>query len=266
MISGTSLRARRERTPEANVSDAAEYDRIGDRYSEAKQQPFRLHLEAYTLERLAGDVDGLRVVDFACGDGFYTRRFKKRGAAEVIGVELSAEMVSLARRAEEVEPLGCRYRHGDAADAGDLGAFDLVVASYLFNYASTRDELRRFCEAAARSLKLGGRLLGVNDFTDDGRSDVRDFTAHGFRKIGPAPYVEGAPITYEFLLPEGRSFAITNYYWRPESYVDALKAAGFREVSWVPFEPSAESRSGFPPGFFDDLLAARPLAALQAHR
>lgn len=248
------------------MSDAAEYDRIGDRYSEAKQQPFRLHLEAYTLEKLAGDVSGARIIDFACGDGFYTRRFMKRGAAEAIGVELSAEMVRLARTAEEIEPLGCRYRHGDAADVADLGSFDLVIAAYLFNYASSRDELRRFCEAAARILRPGGRLLGVNDFTDDGISGTRDYAAHGFRKIGPVPYAEGAPITYEFLLPEGRSFSITNYYWRPETYLDALRDAGFHEASWVPFEPSLEARSSFRPGFFEDLLAGRPLAALHARR
>jgi toxoflavin synthase len=246
------------------VSNAAEYDRIGDRYSEAKQQPFRLHLEAYTLEKLAGDVSGARIVDFACGDGFYTRRFKKRGAAEAVGIELSAEMVSLACRAEAVEPLGCRYRHGDAADAGDLGHFDLVIAAYLFNYASSRAELRRFCEAAARSLRPGGRLLGVNDFTDDGITGERDFSSHGFRKVGPAPYAEGSPISYEFLLPEGRSFSITNFYWRPETYLEALREAGFQEVSWTHFEPSPEGRDSFRAGFFEDLLARRPLAAIAA--
>ena len=248
------------------MGEPAEYDRIGDRYSEAKQQPFRIHLEAYTLEWLAGDVRGARVVDFACGDGFYSRRFKRRGAAETIGVDASAEMVALARDAEEIEPLGCRYRHGDVADVGELGAFDLVIAAYLLNYASTRDELRRFCAVAAGNLRPGGRLLGVNDFTDDGATGVRSFTTHGFRKIGPAPYVEGAPITYEFILPEGRSFAITNYYWRPETYAAELCAAGFSSVAWHPFELSDEGRAAFPAGFFDDLLAARPLAALEARK
>ena len=248
------------------MDEPAEYDRIGDRYSEAKQQPFRIHLEAYTLEKLARDVRGARVVDFACGDGFYSRRFKKRGAAETIGIDASAEMVALGRLAEDAEPIGCRYRHGDVAEVGDLGSFDLVVAAYLLNYASTRDELRRFCDVAARNLRPGGRLLGVNDFTDDGTGGVRAFTAHGFRKIGPEPYVEGTPITYQFILPEGRSFAITNYYWRPETYAAELRAAGFSSVAWHQFELSDDGRAAFPAGFFDDLLAARPLAALEARK
>lgn len=248
------------------MSDDAEYDRIGDRYSEAKQQPFRIHLEAHTLEALAGDVTGANVVDYACGDGFYSRRFMRRGAARTLGIDASHEMIALGRRAEDAEPLGCTYAHGDVGDAHDLGPFDLAIAAYLLNYARTRAELRRFCTVAFASLRPGGRLLGVNDLTEDPGAGTRDFSKHGFRKIGPARAVEGEPITYEFLLPEGRSFAITNFYWRPETYLEELRAAGFREVAWHPFELSPDGARAHPAGFFDELLAARPLAAFSARR
>jgi len=248
------------------VGQAAEYDRIGDRYSEAKQQPFRIHLEAYTLERLAGDVRGARVVDFACGDGFYSRRFMRAGAASTLGIDASAEMVALGEQAEAAEPLGCRYRHGDVGDVRALGLFDLAIAAYLLNYARSRAELRRFCDVAYASLRPGGRLLGVNDFTADGKTGARAYPAHCFRKIGPDPFVEGAPITYEFLLPEGRSFAITNYYWRPATYLEELRAAGFAATMWHPFEVAPEASRAHPPGFFDDLVDDRPLAAFAAQR
>jgi SAM-dependent methyltransferase len=247
------------------ATQLAEYDRIGDRYSEAKTQPFRIHLEAYTLERLAGDVRGARVLDLACGDGFYSRRLARRGAAATLGVDASAEMVVLGRGAETAEPLGCRYLHADVADVAALGRFDVVVLAYLLNYARTRDELRRFCEVAHRHLRPGGTLVGVNDHTDDGRSGTRDFAAHGFRKTGPEPYAEGAPIAYEFLLAGGRSFAITNYYWRPETYTAALEAAGFHDVGWRQFDAAPEA-AALPAGFFDDLREQQPLAAFHAVR
>lgn len=248
------------------MGEPAEYDRIGDRYSEAKQQPFRIHLEAFTLESLAGDVTDARVVDFACGDGFYSRRFKRRGAGSTLGIDASREMVSLARRAEIEEPLGCRYREGDVADAADLPTFDVAVAAYLLNYARTRDELRRFCTVAFRCLRPGGRLLGVNDFTERPAAGVQAFAAHGFRKAGPAEPAEGTPITYEFLLPGDRSFAITNYYWKPETYLDELRAAGFATAAWHPFVASPDGAAEHPSGFFDDLLTERPLAAFSAQR
>lgn len=243
----------------------AEYDAIGARYSEAKQAPWRIHVEAYTIDCLAGDVRGLRVLDLACGDGFYTRRMKRRGAAEAIGIDLSAEMVALGRRAEDEAPLGCRYEVGDAGTIGQLGAFDLVIAAYLFNYAHDRAELARLCAAAAANLRPGGRLVGVNDYTDDGVTGRRDLGAHGFTKSGPDPWVEGGPITYEFLLPEGRSFAITNFYWRPDTYLAALRDAGFTTAAWHPFDLAPDAPPGAS-GFWEIFQRALPCAALHASR
>ena len=243
----------------------AEYDAIGDRYSEAKRAPWRIHLEAYTVERLAGDVRGARVLDLACGDGFYTRRFKALGAAEVLGVDVSAEMIALARRAEADAPLGCRYAVADVNGLGALGAFDLVVAVYLLNYAQTADELHQLCAATYANLRPGGRLIGANDYTADAVTGTRDFAGHGFHKRGPAAYVEGQPITYEFLLPEGRSFAITNYYWQPATYLQTLRDAGYRDPTWHPFELAPQG-SSFPRGHWDDFLASGPCAAFAATR
>ena len=233
----------------------AEYDSIGSRYSEAKTAPWRLHLEAYTLEELAGDVSGSRVLDLACGDGFYSRRLMRRGAVASLGIDVSAEMVSLAQAAEAERPLGCRYIRADVTEAPLEGDFDLAVAAYLLNYARSREELARLCTAMFTGLRPGGRVVGVNDLTDDGVELTRDFGRHGFRKTGPRPYVEGGAITYEFVLPEGHSFAITNYLWHPETYLTALRKAGFRSAAWHPLKVSPEGRRDFPPGFWDDLLA-----------
>ena len=44
---------------------------------------------------LAGDVRDQRILDLACGEGFYTRRLKAAGAARVLGIDVSAEMIAL---------------------------------------------------------------------------------------------------------------------------------------------------------------------------
>src|SRR5262249_33704388 len=114
------------------------------------------------------------------------------------------------------------------------------------------------------SLRSGGRFVGVNDYTDDAIEGVRAFDQHGFRKIGPEPYVEGTPILYEFLLPAGRSFAITNYYWRPETYLAALRQAGLADAAGRPSAPAPDVNGSFAPGHFDDLIGCMPMAALTA--
>jgi toxoflavin synthase len=71
-------------------------------------------------------------------------------------------MVSLARRAEEADPLGAEYVLADVATV-DIGEhFDVALCSFLFNYARNRDELRSLVLGVARLLRPGGRLVGCN--------------------------------------------------------------------------------------------------------
>src|SRR5262245_55551313 len=89
-----------------------DYDRIAEQYQPAKRQPWRTHIERYTLLRLAGDVAGKAVIDLACGEGHYTRALRRLGAARVVGVDLSPAMIGLAEAEEARRPLGVEYRVG----------------------------------------------------------------------------------------------------------------------------------------------------------
>ena len=77
-------------------------------------QPWRTYIETFTLMGLIGDLSGKRVVDLACGGGGYTRLIRQQGVAEVVGVDLSARMVELAREQEAEQRLGIEYVTGDA--------------------------------------------------------------------------------------------------------------------------------------------------------
>ena len=84
----------------------AEYDDIAADYSASKQLPYRAMVEAPTLFALAGDVRGKTILDLPCGDGTYSRAFARRGAASVLGVDLSTGMIERARASESEAPLG----------------------------------------------------------------------------------------------------------------------------------------------------------------
>ena len=75
----------------------------------------------YTLEQSIGALDGLDLLDLATGDGYYARHFKRRGAKRVLGVDLSLDMVTLAKAAESKEPLGITYETGDCKSLTKLG-------------------------------------------------------------------------------------------------------------------------------------------------
>lgn len=134
------------------------YDPIAEQYKRSKQQPWRTFIELFTLMDVVGDPRGMTVLDVACGEGFYTRMLRERGAARVIGVDLSQGMIDLARSQEAHHQLGIEYFVGDARELSETETFDLTVAAYLLNYARTRDELQAMCDGIARSLKSGAVL------------------------------------------------------------------------------------------------------------
>ena len=115
------------------------YDPIAKQYKRSKQQPWRGYVEAFTLMRLIGNPTGKKVIDIACGDGFYTRMIRQRGAAKVTGVDLSEKMIGLAQASEAQEPLGIDYIVEDGRDVGVAADYDLAVAAYFLNYAHDRD-------------------------------------------------------------------------------------------------------------------------------
>ena len=44
------------------------YDFIAEQYKRAKLQPWRAHVESFTLLGVIGDLAGKKVVDLACGE------------------------------------------------------------------------------------------------------------------------------------------------------------------------------------------------------
>lgn len=240
-----------------------EYDAIAEEYRDSKQLPFREHLERHTLFQLLGDVSGKTVLDLACGEGFYTRLLKRAGASEVTGVDISAEMVRLARDQEARHPLGCRYVRADAAGFQPEGPVELVVAMYLFNYAGSAEQLGRFCRACHDALRPGGRLAGVNDNVSNVPTGAASLRKYGLARSCPNPPAEGDVIRYTITNADGRRFQFDNFYLTPETYRSTFRKAGFRDFRWVDLRPSPSQR-GNP--FWDDFLSNPPIAAFTASR
>lgn len=104
--------------------------------------------------RLLGVRQGERVLDLACGQGVLSRALHEHGA-QVTGVDLSAQLVEIARRRS---PGGIRFLVVDAARLDGLtnGSFDAVTCMLaLQNMESPEGALRE----ASRVLRPGGRLV-----------------------------------------------------------------------------------------------------------
>jgi SAM-dependent methyltransferase len=97
-----------------------------------------------------------RLLDAGCGSGQWAIAFAERGA-RVTGVDLSPEMIRLARDAANARGFDIEWRTGDVTRLADpLAVFDAIHARVLFQFLpdvpGALRELRRV-------LKPGGRLL-----------------------------------------------------------------------------------------------------------
>jgi len=84
-----------------------------------------------TVLRMVGRVQGRRILDLACGNGYLTRRWARAGAASSVGLDLSRKTIACARRRERAAPTGAEFVQGSATAMTKFAdrSFDLVVAN-----------------------------------------------------------------------------------------------------------------------------------------
>lgn len=240
----------------------AQYDAIADAYRRTKQSPLRQYVETPSFLRRLGDLRGLRVLDLACGDGFYTRAIRRAGAAEVTGVDVSAGMIARAREAEAAEPLGIDYRCADAARLDLPGRFDVVAAAYLLHYAQSPDALAAMCRGIAERLVPGGRFVAINENPEQPPDAYAGYAAYGFDKRFAKPRGEGSLIEYTML--GGRELIrFEAHYYSRACYERALREAGFATVEWWPLEITEDPPAELPRDYFAAWLANPPAVGLE---
>jgi toxoflavin synthase len=230
-----------------------DYNTIAEQYRRSKLTPWRTYIEQYTFLKILGDLRGRSVLDLACGEGFYSRLFKARGASRVLGVDLSERMIDLARASEVEQSLGVEYVVGDALDFRTAESFDVVAAAYLLNYANTEQRLIAMCEAIGAALKTAGQFVAVNNNPSHLPSHFEATRKYGFIKSVTEELRPGTPITYTVFLNDG-SFSFDNYYLSPASHEHALERAGLRDIEWLrpQLSPEWQGDRGYWDAFFDD--------------
>lgn len=216
---------------------AAQYDHIGSKYDEYARTARLKQAERYTFLRMVGALDDKRVMDLACGVGFYTRLLKQQGAARVLGIDISPEMIHLARRQEQAEPLGIAYRVWDAIVLPHLGPFDLVTAVHLLNCAMSKDELLGMFRGAYDNLKAGGRFVAC---TTDPAFTLRksNCTKYGFAVLRQTAEEDRYVCDAEFATEPPTPVRYSQ--WSQATYEWAIKEAGFQAFAWYPSEVAPE--------------------------
>ncbi len=237
------------------------YDEIADAYKSSKTLSFRKYIEEYTLFKIAGSFYNSEVLDLACGEGFYTRKIKRAGAKIALGIDISTEMIRLAKEQEKEFPIGCSYLIEDVSKIEIKNQFDSVTAMYLLNYAKSKESLLLFCKVAFNALRPGGVFIGVNDNVASDPSVTPSFKKYGFTKQSTTPQKEGDPVKYTITNEDGTEFTFDNYFLKPSTYEWAFKQAGFSTFSWEgPYLHPDQKENAF----WNDFIIYSPIIGFKA--
>ncbi len=142
--------------PDAPIALEA-YQKLAQGYAAiAETKAENGYIEHPAIRQRIGDVTGLRVLDAGCGPGFLVRDLLAGGAARVIGVDVSPEMIRITT--ERVGDRAELHVHDLARPLSMIGdgTLDLVTSSLTLDYV--RDWSRPLGEFR-RCLTDRGRLV-----------------------------------------------------------------------------------------------------------
>lgn len=148
---------------------AAGHDEVREQYDEAASQfeegmarmaLYHRHCQDPVIFGALGDIRGKSLLDLACGNGFYTRRFRAEcGAQPVMGVDLSPMLIQQAEAEETRDPLGITYQVGDASSLALDRRFDVITAIHLLHYLQDESEIEAVLSTIHGLLGLDGMFV-----------------------------------------------------------------------------------------------------------
>lgn len=212
---------------------------------------------------LLGDIQGQTILGVACGTGFYSRLLKRAGAQTVLGVDVSREMIRVAKEEEEKCQDGVAYQVCDALALPVLGTFHVVTAAFLLTYAKTKDELATMCQNLYNNLSPQGRLVTI--VTNPGPVLPKTLSQkYGGTIHRQDPPQEGNRCELEFHLE--RPISTYCYYWSQETIEGVLRDTGFTHIRWTKPFVSPEGLEQFWQEFWADFLDRPHMAFVSCMR
>lgn len=199
-----------------------------------------LHREIFLNPALLGlmdEVEGKKVLDAGCGEGYLSRKLAKSGAS-VTGVDYSENMLQLAMERTPQE-LGIAFRHGNCEDLSFLPdkSFDLIISNMviqdLANYEMAIGEMYRLL------VDEGRFIFSITHpcFVTPGSGWVKSENGEKLYWKVDNYFYEGA---YEQIFPLDQKEKLLYFHRTLTSYVNTIIKTGFCIEEIVEPKPSEE--------------------------
>jgi len=198
------------------------------------------------------DKDNFSVLDLACGTGYYSRLFREFTKGEIIGIDISQEMINEARL-EQIKGLNqelIEYIKGDCfADLSKMlngKKFDIVNACWLYNYCENENILKSALKNVSSVLKENGYFIGVTTSYKITPGNWKNFVPFGHtqipknRNFNRDKFDNGEITQFVLFEPnkfvEPSQFQIDNYYYDEKCYRSAFEEANYINLIFYDLE------------------------------
>ncbi|WP_159082998.1 class I SAM-dependent methyltransferase [Burkholderia mayonis] len=212
--------------------EAEQFGELSDLYEDMFEWPFRKHFEAPTVQKIVGNPQNLSIIDFGCGGGGYTRKFKKLGAKHITGYEPTDGMRDDASKRAEQEQLDINYVSELTPKLA--GQFDVLLSIYVLPYATSPTQLDAMCTEMASLIRPSGRFIAVT-INPDINPAPEYYERYGLRFMPSDPdkshYSDCSRLTLD-LNYRGYEGSVYAWYWGKASIENALNNAGIHSIVW----------------------------------
>jgi len=231
-----------ESTDPVASKQPTDYDDIAQRYDILEQSDVTLWYIGY--QNLLGRLEPVlnkKILDYGCGSGAFCR-YLRDSRADVTGVDLSGNMINVARINDSK---GIAYYQITSGNLDFLPAnsFDFVVLNFILCTISTRREIVMILNSIRRVLKNNGSVAIMNSNWD--KSNGREFIS--FRLEYTAGLYSGKAVTA--VIKTGPPIYLTDFFWSIKDYCRLLTKSGFK--NFIISEPLA---GGSPLPWIDEIV------------
>ncbi|CAM3931509.1 class I SAM-dependent DNA methyltransferase [Mesobacillus thioparans] len=221
------------------------YERFAYLYDELMQDvPYDEWVKIVEAYKGKYQVNGLKLLDLACGTGELSVRFAQKGY-EVTGADLSGDMLSVAQVKAQEQSLPIQFFQQDMTGLEDLGEFDIIgIFCDSLNYLDDEQAIKKTFEGVHRLMKKGGMFIFdihsvykmdhiFADATFTWDDEEITYIWNSFK--GEAPHSVEHELTF-FVLDDstGKYDRVDELHYQrtyPEKiYADLLKQAGFKDI------------------------------------
>jgi len=186
------------------------------------------------LEKLMPDLNGKKVLDAGCGDGFGVAWLRAQGA-DSIGIDISEKGIESCKQRD---PQG-KYLVMDVRNVSFKEKFDYVLSLLVLLSFDNKPEISMAIKKMAACLKEDGKLIiaTVHPAFDIVNDNMENLVR---KSLGPYSYADsGLQIEYKH---KNNDFSFIDFHWRMEDYSDCISEAGLVIEKIVEPLPIPESK------------------------